>query len=434
MRIVIAGAGGYLGEHLVQAALRQGHDVTALVRRGCVVRFPTEVERLEGDLRNGAFVTRALVDAQAAIFAAGRNFKAGLPVDQYVAQNLAITETFFASLSRARPSIRVVFTSSMSAMAGSLEPFTFTEESGRAKVVPNLLSPYDHAKIACERVARQAVSAGRDVVILNPGFMLGPGASAHSPVTSSAMVKWFCSRQNPAMVARGGHSYCDVRDVASAHVAALTQGHGQYVLGGDNLDALQFHRMMSEQTGVRLPLQISPALAFNLMAVLDGVSAATFGRWRNPVHRKFARSLSLFYWGNSNRAARELSYRRRPLAHTIRDTVADLVRRDQLSVEFRYIEDMTDENQRSLQLFRELSNRHLHRMHLLPRLASILAACRQNRELAAALDEALALGRYDPARGRFHWTGQRPHSALAKLSNLLDYCYYASDEFLARVS
>jgi hypothetical protein len=110
------------------------------------------------------------------------------------------------------------------------------------------------------------------------------------------------------------------------------------------------------------------------------------------------------------------------------------VRRDLLSDEFRYVEDMTEENQRSLQLFRELANRHLHRMHLLPRLASILAACRQNRELAAALDEALALGRYDPARGRFHWTGQRPHSALAKLSNLLDYCYYASDEFLARVS
>jgi dihydroflavonol-4-reductase len=236
------------------------------------------------------------------------------------------------------------------------------------------------------------------------------------------------------MVARGGHSYCDVRDVASAHVAAVTKGDGQYILGGDNLDALQFHRLMSEQTGVRLPLQISPTLAFNLMVALDGVSTATFGRWRNPVHRKFARSLPLFYWGDSNRAARELSYRRRPLAHTVRDTIADLVRRELLSIELRYVEDMTDENQRSLQLFGELANRHIHRMHLLPRLASILVACRQNRELAAALEEALALGRYDPARGRFHWTGQRPQSALAKLSSLLDYCYYASDDFLARVS
>jgi dihydroflavonol-4-reductase len=434
MKVVIAGAGGYLGEHIVQAALAEGHDVAAMVRGGSGVQFPGVVRRLEGDLSDGAYVARALVDAEAVVFAAGRNFQLGLPLDQYAAQNLAITETFFAGLSLANPSARVVFTSSMSAVAGSLAPFVFTEASGRAQICTARLNAYDRAKLVCERLAREATAAGRNVVILNPGFMLGPGASVQSPVTSAFMVQRFCLEQTPAMIARGGHSVCDVRDVARAHVTALTQGSGQYILGGDNLDWVQFHQLMSEQTGIDPPLRVPPALAFGLMVALDGVSAATFGRWRNPVHREFARSLPLYYWGESSRAGRELNYHRGPLAQTVRDTVADFVRRDLVPAELGYVEAMTDENQRALLLLRELAHRHLHRTYLLPRLACVLAACRQNHELAAALDEALAVGHYDPARGRFRWNGHRPGAALAKLGALLDYCYYASDEFRARVS
>jgi dihydroflavonol-4-reductase len=433
MKVVIAGAAGYLGEHIVQAALLEGHDVTVMVREGSRARLEGVSRRLEGDLRDGAFVARALVDAEAVIFAAGRNFQLGLPSDQYATQNLAITQTFFTSLSRANASVRVVFVSSMSALAGSLEPFVFTETSGREHVHAARLNPYDLAKIACERVARDAAAAGRDVVILNPGLMLGPVASPQSPVNSAFIRRFHANRSLP-MVACGGYSFCDVRDVARAHVAALTQGDGQYILGGDNLDSMGFHHLLSEQTGIGLPPRIPPALAFCIMAALDGVSTATFGRWRSPVHRDFARSLPLFYWGDSSRAERELNYRRRPLARTIRDTVADLARRGIRSLELRHVEAMTDENQQALLLFRQLANRHLHRENLLPRIADILAACRQNYELAAALDEALAGGRFDPARGRFHWDGQRPKAALAKLSMLLDHCYYASDEFRARVS
>ena len=58
----------------------------------------------------------------------------------------------------------------------------------------------------------------------------------------------------------------------------------------------------------------------------------------------------------------------------------------------------------------------------------------RNSELNAALETALAAGRYDPDRGRFRWEGARPDAALAKLRSLLDYCYYASDEFRQKVT
>jgi dihydroflavonol-4-reductase len=273
-------------------------------------------------------------------------------------------------------------------------------------------------------------------VILNPGFMLGPGASAASRVTTSRLVQLFCQRGIPVFVGGGGHSFCDVRDVARAHVAALVEGTraSRYIVGGKNLGLAQFLRLMSEQTGIRTPRPIAAPHAFAAAAAMDGLSAASFGLWRSPIHRSYARALPLYYWGCSAGAERDLGYRSRPVVQTIRETIADFVRRGMVPDEFRYVEAMTDETQVALLLLKQMARGHLHRSHLMARLPRILAACRHNHSLSEALDTALASAIYDPGRGRFFWKGAAPANALRKLRSLLDFCYYASDEFRARVT
>lgn len=432
MKVLIAGAAGYLGEHVVRAAMDAGHEVAVYVRGG-TVRFPHGVRLIEGDLTDVALLQSALADVDAAIFSAGRNFQPGLPLDAYYSQNVSIVEAFLEALAASNQNARVVFTSSMSAIGGSEQPVVFNEASGRAAVADGRLNAYDRAKIECERLARAAQNAGRNLVILNPGFMLGPSASADSRMTTGFLVHWYCLKKNPAIVGDGGHSFCDVRDVARAHVAALTRGSGQYILGGDNLGAAEIQSLMSAQTGLGTPLQVPVAVAYGVSAAMDAVSAATFGAWRNPIHREFARSLPLYYWADSSRAARDLGYHTRPLDQTIRDTIDDFVARGVLPEEFAYVATINDENRSAMLLLRELADRNLHRSFLLPQLPKILAACRQNGELNGALQTALAAGRYDPDKGRFLWTTTAPKPALEKLRGLLDYCYYASDQFRGRV-
>lgn len=433
MKVLIAGAAGYLGEQVVRAAVEQGHEVVAAVR-DATIPLPKGVRPIEGDLADVAYLKSALTGVDAAIFTAGRNFQPGLRLDAYYRQNVSIVEAFFGALDASNPTARVVFTSSMSAIGGSERPVVFTEASSREAVAENSLNAYDRAKIACERLARAARDAGRDVVILNPGFMLGPSASADGRMTTAFLVQWYCLKKNPAIVGAGGHSVCDVRDVARAHIAALTTGAGQYILAGDNLGAAEIQQLMSMQTGLGTPLQVPVGLAYAVSAAMDAASAATFGLWRNPIHRQFARSLPLYYWADSSRAVRDLSYRTRSIDQTIRDTVGDLVARGLLPDEFRYVADINNENRAAILLLRELADRHLHRSYLLPRLAEILAACRQNVDLNAALETALTAGRYDPDKGRFQWTATKPKAALEKLRSLLDYCYYASDEFREKVT
>ncbi|MBV9124785.1 MAG: NAD-dependent epimerase/dehydratase family protein [Planctomycetes bacterium] len=436
MKVLITGGAGFLGGHVVRAAVQAGHEVRALVRPAALRDLPPGVRPLAGDLNDRGCVRQAVRDVEGIIFSAGRNWRPGLPPAAYQAQNVGIVQTFFAALAEVNPSARVVFTSSMSAVAGSLAPLVFTEETGRQGVCLPRLNPYDRAKVECERLAHEAATRGSNIVILNPGFMLGPGASPETPLTTPLLIQWFCLRKNPVYVRTGGHSYCDVRDVAAAHVAALDKGArgGQYFVGGENLDAVQFQRLLAGQTGVPCPRRVRAWLPSTAMTVLDFLAAGSFGLWKNPVHRTFARSLPLYYWGDSSRAERDLGYRSRPAAWTVRDTIGDLVRRGELPDEFRFVEAMTDADRPALLLLRQLADRHLHRLHLMPRLAAILAAARHNQELGGALDRLLAVGRYDPDRGRYVLRGQGLTAAAHKLRGLLDYVYYASKNFHRKVS
>jgi len=435
MRVLIAGAGGFLGEHVVHAAVEAGYSVFACVRGSHGPCFPDGVRRVEGDLSSVSFVRQAVAGVDAIVFSAGRTWHPGLAAER-IRENVSIVEVFLAALAQSNPSARVVFTSSMSAIGGSLEPVVFNEDSGRTAVCTARLSPYDHAKIECERLARNAAAAGRNLVILNPGFMLGAGASAASKVTTSRLVQLFCRRRIPVSVSGGGHTFCDVRDVARAHVAALGKeaSANAYIVGGENLGSTQFLRLMSEQTGIRIPRQIAPSQAFAAAAAMDGLSAATFGLWPSPMYRSFARALPLYYWGDSAGAKRDLGYCSRRVVQTIRETIANFVRRGMLPDEFRYVEAMTDETRVALLLLKQMARAHLHRSHLMARLPRILAVCRHNHSLNEALDAALASAIYDPGRGRFLWRGGAPAGALRKLRSLLDFCYYASDEFRARVT
>jgi dihydroflavonol-4-reductase len=250
------------------------------------------------------------------------------------------------------------------------------------------------------------------------------------------LVQWFCLRRLPAFANGGGHSFCDVRDVARAHVAALENISltGRYITAGKNLKSELFYRTMSEQIGSRMPVGISPKVFFIATALMDGVSVASCGLWKNPVHRAFARSLPLYYWGDSARAGRDLNYRCRPLEQTIRDTVVDFVHRGMLPNEFRYVEAITEENRAALLMLKQLAQSHLHRSHLIARLDDIIAACHNNHSLNEALNAVVSSGHYDPDRGRIIWRGVKPVNALRKLRGLLDYCYYSSDEFRARVT
>jgi len=215
---------------------------------------------------------------------------------------------------------RIVFTSSVSAMGPASTPdHPRTEahslldgDDGRGDF------RYGRSKARGEELALGAADDGMDVVIVNPGFVLGPG-DVHR--VSAWPVEEYL-RGLLRFTVRGGLSYVDVRDVAAGHLLAEERGKTgeRYILSNDegNLSYPEFFarvgavakrpRMMLRMPVGALapPLRIARALRLPLV----------------PIDDNELRSAAYWWFYSSAKAREQLGYGTRPLDETLADTIA----------------------------------------------------------------------------------------------------------------
>src|SRR5439155_20560421 len=109
---------------------------------------------------------------------------------------------------------------------------------------------YVRAKRAAEQAALNAARGGQDVVVVNPGYLLGP--DDHEPSVMGRMCVRAWKGRLP-LAAPGGYNLVDVRDVAVGHLLAAEHGQSgqRYILGGENLRIQDFLRRLATVAGLR---------------------------------------------------------------------------------------------------------------------------------------------------------------------------------------
>jgi UDP-glucose 4-epimerase len=174
MRVLVTGAAGFLGQHVVAALRARGHTVRALVRQASRVEalgWPAEVELFRADLRAPGDLAPAFsgVDAVVHLAAAVTGGE-----DAQFAAGVVGTEKLLAAMA-ASGVRRLVFASSFSVYDWSRVRRRLDELS------PVLEAPmlyerdgYAVAKTWQERVVRRAAERhGLDLTVLRPGFIWG---------------------------------------------------------------------------------------------------------------------------------------------------------------------------------------------------------------------------------------------------------------------
>ena len=230
MRVLVTGANGHVGNHVVRELLARGHEVVAMVREGADTsgHAGLALEHALGDVLDAAAVRRAAGGCGAIVHLAAV-FKIGARVPEEIVRP-ALSGTENVLRAAAETGARVVHCSSTYAVGFSTRPEALDETAWNERLV----DPYAAAKTLSEKRAWEiAGELGVPLVAILPNGILGSldyrQTPSHEFVVGSAMF--------PAARFAGGMAFTDVRDAAWMLVEAITRGTEaeRYIVCSENL-------------------------------------------------------------------------------------------------------------------------------------------------------------------------------------------------------
>jgi len=219
VRVLVTGAAGFAGSHLLEHLATDGVAITAWSHRSRrpPVDAPATWEAV--DILDAAAVDRALDAAAPDVIyhCAGQAQTSGSTsgIGVTFATNVRGTAHLLAAVERRAPRARVVVTSSALVYRPSGEPLDESAAVGPA-------GPYAVSKLAQDTLAQRAASRGLDVVVARPFNHIGPRQSADFVASSIARQVALIERGGTAPELRVGNlaarrDFTDVRDVVAAY-------------------------------------------------------------------------------------------------------------------------------------------------------------------------------------------------------------------------
>ncbi len=285
--VLLTGISGFLGGHVALALLEAGYSVRGSVRnlsksgkvRETLARAGADVSRLDFvalDLMSDAGWDEAMVGVRYLQHTASP-FVLSMPKDRNELIGPAVAGTERALNAALRAGVeRVVLTSSMAAIVyghdksrgPDFSAADWTELEGRP------VNAYIESKTRAERRAWEIMTAagrGKDLAAINPCAIFGPLLD-DDPGTSATLVKRLLDGSLPA-VPRLSLAFIDVRDVAAAHVAAMTApdaGGRRFPMSEQSLMFIEAARILRQRfPEKRIPRFELPDWALRLYALFD---------------------------------------------------------------------------------------------------------------------------------------------------------------------
>jgi nucleoside-diphosphate-sugar epimerase len=158
LRISITGATGFVGRHIIQALLDDGHRITALARNGATAQLPEAVQLVVGQLDDQLALIRFMQDTDVVVHGAGA-IKA-LDLAAFMAVNATGTQHLTRAAKRVGVK-RIIHISSLAARLPEISPYAISKRAGE--------------------MALQDDYSG-SLLILRPAAIYGPGDLATLPL------------------------------------------------------------------------------------------------------------------------------------------------------------------------------------------------------------------------------------------------------------
>jgi nucleoside-diphosphate-sugar epimerase len=318
MKVLLTGANGFVGSHVLDCLLEQEIPVAVLLRPGSDRSFiTTSIARTEvrsGSITDPASLARAMEGITQVIHCAGAT-KARRLAEFYQTNEQGTRNVVEAIREAGRNVLRLVHVSSLAA-AGPAVP----EQPAREDDAPHPVSEYGRSKLAGERQVREHCPV--EHVIVRPPAVYGPRDRGFL-----SMFEAVNRHLLPRPSRRQALSLVYVRDLAEGIVAAMRHpaagGRIYYASGSEVVTGCDLADEIARQIGhwtVPVPL---PALALWPVCFTQQVITAIMGKANILSLQKYAELKAPGWVCDGSRLPRELGYRcATPLREGIARTLA----------------------------------------------------------------------------------------------------------------
>jgi dihydroflavonol-4-reductase len=293
-RVLVTGATGFIAQHCILQLLEAGYDVRGTARSSyrtnevadavrphlsaAAIDHFTDFSVVAADLTSDDGWDDAMADCRFVLHVASPIPRsAARSDDELIVPARDGTLRVLGAAHRAGVE-RVVLTSSISAVIyGNDRSKTFTEDDW-SNLDGKRIGAYDKSKTIAERAAWDFMKelgpeSSMQLVVINPGLVLGPLLSPDWG-TSGEIVKRIIDFSVPA-IPNISMSMVDVRDVATAHLAAMVvpaaKGQRFLCVEGNHsmLEVAQVLALHLRPLGYKIPTKSLPSIFVRVMALFD---------------------------------------------------------------------------------------------------------------------------------------------------------------------
>ncbi len=312
MKILVTGANGLLGHHVVMQLQQMKHKIRILLRGTRDVYFNTkEIEIIKGTFTDYNQMKSAADGCDTIIHIAAVTATDLLHYEDYRNVNIAGA----ANVIRVADDLsinKIVFVSTANTI-GYGNPDKEADERCDIKY-PFNKSFYARSKVEAEKLFVEASKkTGRHVIIINPTFIIG----SHDVKPSSGKLILMGYKKRLMFVPKGGKNFVAATDVAKAVCKALTMGQNgdRYLASGVNLSFAEFFKLQSrvgeyQQNIIEIPD------AFLEMAGKAGDFIRLFGVKTEICSMNLKQLIIQEYYSNK-KAVKELKMPQKPIDEAI---------------------------------------------------------------------------------------------------------------------
>jgi len=310
--VLLTGASGFVGGHLLRELLANGHRVRALSRSPSSYALLADAgaEPVCGSLQDQCALNAACQGVKAVFHCAANTSPWSRDREVQDETNIAGTERLLAA-AEANGVGCFVHTSSVSAYSHLVEETlteTLPQRGGESWI------NYERSKFLGEQAVRQSALP---YLVFNPSHVLGPGDRNNW----ARLVKMVHDGTLPG-VPPGSGAFADVREIAKAQVHAWQAGlrNESFLLGGSHASFLEFVQLAAQLSGRPPARRAMPQTLLRIIGQLSEMSAAVTGKM--PQITPAAVAMTCHHLKvDSGKAIARLGYCETPLPQLMADTL-----------------------------------------------------------------------------------------------------------------